>query len=302
MEGKARQSKVSGLPCRREMKKMKKLYSVILMVVLSMALCACGQKEDTQKENDKTSFTEEELAAGEKEGEEDNTDEVQEETDETADTEKSNFKINKAKKEVQNDKYEKKETLAIIHVKDFGDITVKFFPEAAPKAVENFLTHAEEGYYDGVTFHRVIDEFMIQGGDPEGTGMGGESIWGSEFEDEFSDNLAPIRGALCMANAGPGTNGSQFFIVQASETYADMFDEYFADYTISDQQKELLMEYGGTPWLSNQHTVFGQVVEGMDVVDAIAKLDNAEDKKTDENNKPLDDVVMESIEIVNPAE
>ena len=98
-----------------------------------------------------------------------------------------------------------------------GPIKIKLFPEQAPKTVENFLTHAENGYYDGIIFHRVIEDFMIQGGDPTGTGMGGASIFGDTFEDEFTMDLFNLRGALSMANAGPGTNGSQFFIVHASK-------------------------------------------------------------------------------------
>ena len=97
-----------------------------------------------------------------------------------------------------------------------GPIKIKLFKEQVPKTVENFLTHAENGYYDGIIFHRVIPEFMIQGGDPTGTGMGGESIYGNTFQDEFTMDLFNLRGALSMANAGPNTNGSQFFIVQAS--------------------------------------------------------------------------------------
>ena len=108
------------------------------------------------------------------------------------------------------------EALVIMHT-SMGHLKIKLFPELAPKTVENFLTHAENSYYDGIIFHRVIQDFMIQGGDPTGTGMGGESIYGEEFEDEFSMNLFNLYGALSMANAGPNTNGSQFFIVQASE-------------------------------------------------------------------------------------
>ena len=98
-----------------------------------------------------------------------------------------------------------------------GTIKMRLFPEKAPKTVENFVTHAKEGYYDGLTFHRVINGFMIQGGDPLGNGTGGESIWGKPFEDEFDVELRNFRGALSMANAGPSTNGSQFFIVQAND-------------------------------------------------------------------------------------
>ncbi|MBR7091565.1 MAG: peptidylprolyl isomerase, partial [Clostridia bacterium] len=102
------------------------------------------------------------------------------------------------------------ETVACLHT-NYGDVRVRLFAEKAPKAVENFVTHAKNGYYDGLIFHRVIDGFMIQGGDPTGTGRGGESIWGAPFEDEFNLDLRHFRGALSMANAGPRTNGSQFF-------------------------------------------------------------------------------------------
>ncbi len=145
----------------------------------------------------------------------------------------------------------------VVITTSFGDIEVVLFSDSVPKASENFLTHAKDGYYDGTIFHRVIDGFMVQGGDPTGTGSGGESIWGGNFEDEFSPDLSNIRGTLAMANAGPGTNGSQFFINQADNTYLD-----------------------------NRHTVFGKVTEGMDVVDAIAKTEK------DSVDKPLTDIPM----------
>ena len=110
------------------------------------------------------------------------------------------------------------ETVATMKT-SMGDIKIRLFPEAAPKTVENFTTHAKNGYYDGLIFHRVINDFMIQGGDPTGTGCGGESIWGSTFEDEFCTDLHNLRGALSMANAGPGTNGSQFFIVHGNNVH-----------------------------------------------------------------------------------
>ena len=124
------------------------------------------------------------------------------------------------------------DTLAIMET-NHGDITIKLFPDEAPKAVENFVTHAEEGYYDGLTFHRVINSFMIQGGDPKGDGTGGESIWGEPFEDEFSDSLYNFNGALSMANSGKNTNGSQFFIVQqqdGSQYSKDTMSSYDTDY------------------------------------------------------------------------
>lgn len=175
---------------------------------------------------------------------------------------------------------------------NMGEIKIRLFPKYAPKAVENFVTHAKEGYYDGLIFHRVIENFMIQGGDPNGTGTGGESIWGEPFEDEFTPELHNLRGALSMANAGPGTNGSQFFIVQAKEVSEDMLEQlrmaneqYFPTECIEAYEK-----MGGTPWLDYHHTVFGQVFEGMETVDAVAGV--PADYFT---NKPKTDVTIESI-------
>ena len=138
-----------------------------------------------------------------------------------------------------------------------GTIELQLFDEDAPKTVENFKKLAQDGFYDGVIFHRVIPDFMIQGGDPTGTGTGGP---GYQFEDEFNDNKVE-RGALAMANAGPNTNGSQFFIVTAD----------------------------ACPWLDGKHTVFGKVTSGMDVVDAIS---NAE---TGPGDKPREEIRIESV-------
>jgi peptidyl-prolyl cis-trans isomerase B (cyclophilin B) len=180
---------------------------------------------------------------------------------------------------------------AVKMVTNMGDITIKLFPEQAPKAVENFMTHSKEGYYDGVTFHRVISDFMIQGGDPQGTGTGGESIWGEPFEDEFSKELLNIRGALSMANAGPNTNGSQFFIVQNS-SLDPALEQQMIQAGFGKKAIETYMERGGTPHLDNRHTVFGQVIEGMEVVDKIAAVE------TGANDKPAKDVVIEKMEII----
>ena len=144
-----------------------------------------------------------------------------------------------------------------------GTITLRFFTKQAPLAVSNFKGLAAKGYYDGITFHRVMDNFMIQGGDPTGTGYSGDSLWGGKFQDEFSPSLRfDHPGILAMANSGPGTNGSQFFITQVA-----------------------------TPHLNDKHTIFGEVIEGMDVVNAIAKV------RTDDKNKPMQPVVIESITI-----
>ena len=177
-----------------------------------------------------------------------------------------------------------------------GDITIKLFPEEAPLAVENFLTHAKEGYYDGIIFHRVINGFMIQGGDPEGNGTGGQSIWagkddsidaGNGFKNEVSAFLYNIRGALAMANAGADTNGSQFFINQNPADASGQLSSGKTPGKIIEAYKN-----GGNPSLDGGYTVFGQVIEGMDVVDKIASVE------TDSNDKPTTDVTINSIEIV----
>jgi len=187
---------------------------------------------------------------------------------------------------------EKGDIVATMHT-TLGDIKIKLFSDKAPKTVENFVTHAKNGYYNGIIFHRVIKDFMIQGGDPLGTGIGGESIWGGTFEDEFDMELHNLRGALSMANAGPGTNGSQFFIVQAKEVPANMLSQMKAleDKGFPKEIAEAYAEVGGTPWLDFRHSVFGQVVEGMDVVDAIANI------KVGANDKPVEDVVINGIDI-----
>jgi cyclophilin family peptidyl-prolyl cis-trans isomerase len=147
---------------------------------------------------------------------------------------------------------------ATLHTSE-GAIELELYPDAAPKTVENFEKLSRDGFYDGVIFHRVIPDFMIQGGDPTGTGMGGP---GYEFEDELNQHRV-VRGALAMANAGPNTNGSQFFIVTAEET----------------------------PWLDGKHTVFGRVTSGMDVVDRISQVGR------DANDRPRKPVTIERVEV-----
>lgn len=260
------------------MKKLKKCLMCLMMLVIIISLTGCTDNNISKSEG------------------------ISKTTNDTNNVDKNNANTNNntnkdvntmdfvsaAKKQVAMP--EKGETIAIMHVKNYGDIKIKFFNEVAPKAVENFITHSKNGYYNGITFHRVINDFMIQGGDPTATGAGGESIWGSKFEDEFSYDLVPYRGALCMANAGSNTNGSQFFIEQAryDETTADMMKQY----GYPDSLLEAYKIYGGSMHLFMAHTVFGQVIEGMDVVDKIAACE------TNDSNKPLEDVVIESIEIV----
>ena len=175
-----------------------------------------------------------------------------------------------------------------------GDIKIKLFPEQAPLTVDNFTKHSRDGYYNGLIFHRVIKDFMIQGGDPTGTGMGGESIYGQSFKDEFDPMLHNLRGALSMANAGPNTNGSQFFIVQADTVPDGMIGQMkqLADRGFPADITEAYENLGGTPWLDFKHSVFGQVYEGMDVVDAIAAV------KVGAGDKPVVPVTIDSVEII----
>jgi peptidylprolyl isomerase len=148
-----------------------------------------------------------------------------------------------------------------------GTFEVALRPDIAPKASENFLKHAEDGYYNGIIFHRVIKGFMIQGGDPTGTGRGGKSIWNAPFEDEVSDQLKFDRpGLLAMANSGPKSNGSQFFITTAA-----------------------------TPWLNKKHTIFGEVIKGYDVIQKM------ESTKTGPGDRPLQEVKILRITVKNPA-
>lgn len=173
-----------------------------------------------------------------------------------------------------------------------GKISVRLFKDDAKKTVENFVTHAKNGYYDGIIFHRVIKDFMIQGGDPTGTGRGGESIYGASFEDEFTPKLHNIRGALSMANAGPNTNGSQFFIVEASSCPENMLMQMQElENAYPKDCQEDYKTLGGTPWLDFKHSVFGQVVEGMDVVEKIASA------PVGAMDKPVEDIKILNINI-----
>jgi len=185
------------------------------------------------------------------------------------------------------------DTVAVMHT-TMGNIKIRIFGQYAPKAAENFTTHAKNGYYDGLIFHRVINDFMIQGGDPSGNGTGGESIWGKPFEDEFCTELHNVCGALSMANSGPATNGSQFFIVQASTVPKQMLTQMkdMADKVFSENTINAYAQKGGTPWLDFKHTVFGQTFEGMDVVNAIAKV------KVGRNDKPVKDVIIDSVDVI----
>lgn len=191
----------------------------------------------------------------------------------------------------QIQKPKKGEEVAIMKT-NYGEIKIRLFPEVAPKAVENFVTHSKNGYYNGLKFHRVIKDFMIQGGDPDGSGRGGESIWKKAFGDEFSTLHRNIKGALSMANSGPNTNGSQFFIVQKDDIEASTLKQMQKLGEAKGYPEDVIQAYeemGGTAWLDGKHTVFGQVYEGMDVVDAIA---NAE---VGRNDIPKESIIIEEI-------
>lgn len=262
----------------------KKAFTLFLTFMLALNLAGCGTKSapGDQKATDTNSSQAPEA-----------TEEVTPDTQNTPSLEVTEEPTDapvseevKKQASIQTKKPVKGDTVVTISFKGYGDVKIKMFPKEAPKAVENFTTHAKDGYYDGLTMHRVIADFMIQGGDPSGDGTGGESIWGSEFENETVEYLNPIRGSLCMANAGPDTNGSQFFITQASTVDESTLEG------LTDIQKEMYREFGGCPWLTGGYTVFGQVYEGMEIVDTISQV------KTDaSNDMPLEDVIIEKIKV-----
>ena len=241
------------------------------------------------------------------------TNQQSQKTENTSSSNDSNLNVG-----FQLEKPHQGEEIAILQT-NMGDIKIKFLDEVAPKAVENFKTHSKNGYYNGLIFHRVIKDFMIQGGDPTGTGTGGASIWGKEFEDEFSTKAFNIKGAVAMANHGKNTNGSQFFINQAGKETFKGWDQATKNYEvykkdsamftaryggtidmskITDEIKNLYNEHGGNPHLDGAfntnntgHTVFAQVFEGLDVVDKIANV------QVSNSSKPVSDVVIKNVEI-----
>lgn len=286
------------------MKKIMIILMSLLMVAVMMAGCAAQDdpsdnvSENTDKVTDTDGGSVE--TGNNQEAEDTNTESSDEKadsgSDETSDSSDSESSEDEAPTEEELiamfRQFREPESGDIIATMttNFGEIDILFFPEVAPRAVENFTTHAQNGYYDGVTFHRVMNDFMIQGGDPQGTGRGGESIWGAPFNDEFHPLYFPFRGALCMANSGANTNGSQFFIVQLGEARAQI-TEALEKGGFPPNMVEAYKEYGGTDWLYRKHTVFGQVTSGMDVVDAIAATE------TGAADKPVEDVVIESITV-----
>lgn len=263
------------------MKKIKNIILAILLVIVLFSLTACG--DDKKEDNSNKKQEEKNMSPAQKFA---------------LDLSKLTEEEIKANAEKQMAEPNKGDTIAIFHIKDYGDVKVKFFEDVAPKACENFITHAREGYYNGVTFHRVINEFMIQGGDPTATGRGGESIWGKGFEEELSPKALPYKGALCMASAGVGTSslGSQFYIVQAN--YNETMESYYNYYGYSNLLSSY-RKYSGDLYdlaIYGQYTTFGQVIEGIEIVDKISQVETIQDDNT-KKDKPVQDVVISSIEI-----
>jgi len=188
------------------------------------------------------------------------------------------------------------EEIVVISFRGWGDVKIKLFPEYAPKGVQNFVELAKKGYYDGLGFHRIINGFMIQGGDPKGNGTGGESIWGEKFDGGTSPNLIHVTGALAYANSGStSTNGSQFYIVtgtKSSDADLDSVAEYYGT-TFTSEARELYKKVGGTPFLDGNYTVFGQIFEGLEIVNEIQKV------STDSKDRPYEDVIMESVKVIS---
>ena len=274
-----------------------KYIGIVIMLIISLFLLT-GCNENEENVNNVATTTSKTNESSEK-----SNNQSQKESDNTQneiDLEKFDYKT---AAENQMSMPKEGETVAIIKVKGFGEMKVKFFEKVAPKAVENFTTHAKNGYYNGVTFHRVINEFMIQGGDPTGTGFNGESIWGTGFGTEIAPELVPYRGSLCMAmSSQPNSIGSQFFITQAN--YSQNMENMLKSGGYPNGLLEQYKDYGGYLSLYLQYTVFGQVYEGLDVLDKIAAVKTGSVPLVidgvnygNQDDKPLEDVIIENIEI-----
>lgn len=274
---------------------MKKLFTAVLAIVLVLSCAACSGSSEKNSAAANVLANKDELVSMD-----------------SLKPQKNNKKIG-----YQLELPEKGEEIAVVTMTTGETFKLRFFPDEAPKAVYNFKKHAIDGYYDGLTFHRIIENFMIQGGDPLGTGTGGESVWGEAFEDEFSANLVNIDGSVSMANSGANTNGSQFFINATNgaeinwESYEAGFkwyeedpDLFTANYgnwikmdKVTDEMKELYNSNGGNAHLDGYystngtgHTVFAQVFEGMENVLALSAVEV-------NDSVPVEPVVIEKIEI-----
>jgi len=191
---------------------------------------------------------------------------------------------------------EKGEEIVVMKLKNGGTVKTKLFPDLMPRACANFVGLAANGYYDGLTFHRIISDFMIQGGDPEGTGKGGESIWGGRFDGGVTDYLYNVKGAIAYANSGATIyDGSQFYIVVGQKfTDGEVFEKYRnKNFNYTETAKKAYFDQGGAPWLDGDYTVFGQVFEGLDIVEDICS-----NTVVDSDDRPVDDVIIEKVEVV----
>ncbi len=262
----------------------KKIAIAITLMLLTFAICGCSISNSNQTQSETTENTTE-------------TSTVEETTTEDTETVSENTVVEDV--EILNfTPPEIGEEIAVITVKDYGQIKIKLFPDQCPNGVENFKRLiSEKDYYSNVIFHRVIADFVIQAGDPNGNGTGGESIWGDGFEREFDNGLRHFAGAVAYAtNNVDHLNKSQFYIVcqndgsEFNDSYFDMVSQSY-NTTFPENVREKYKEVGGTPFLDNNYEVFGQVFEGMDVVMAISQA------KTDGNDKPYNDIVIESATI-----
>ncbi len=190
----------------------------------------------------------------------------------------------------------KGEEIVVMTIKDKGKVKIKLFPELMPRACANFVGLAVQGYYDGLSFHRIIADFMIQGGDPEATGRGGESVWGGRFDGGTSEYLCHVKGALAYANSGSTKyDGSQFYVVVGQKfTDDEVFEKYRnKNFTYTDTAKKAYFDEGGAPWLDGDYTVFGQVFEGIGIIEDVCA-----NTVVDSGDRPVDDVIIEKIEVV----
>ncbi|MCQ2464101.1 MAG: peptidylprolyl isomerase [Oscillospiraceae bacterium] len=190
----------------------------------------------------------------------------------------------------------KGEEIVVMTIKDKGTVKFKLFPDLMPRACANFVGLAVNGYYDGLKFHRVIADFMIQGGDPEGNGRGGECIWGGRFDGGVNSFLYNVKGALAYANSGStATDGSQFYVVVGQKfTDDEVFNKYRnSAFNYTANAKKAYFTDGGAPWLDGDYTVFGQVFEGIEIIEDVCS-----NTVTDSDDMPADDVIIEKIEVV----
>lgn len=191
---------------------------------------------------------------------------------------------------------EKGEEIVVMTIKDRGTVKIKLFPELMPRACANFTGLALKGYYEGLSFHRVVADFMIQGGDPQGDGKGGESVWGGKFDGGTSEFLYHVNGALGYANSGSTAyDGSQFYIVVGQKfTDDEVFEKYKnSGFNYTQNARQAYADKGGAPWLDGGYTVFGQVFEGMDIIEDICS-----NTVVDSKNRPADDVLIEKVEVI----